>query len=317
MAIIEKDSDVAHSVCSTDSTDSTNSTDLIDSTDTGTNLYMPKRIGIVSRYDSENAIKIAQDVFQHLSQMPGIYVTMEPHTAKHFIDNAIECESSPIKDMDVDVIIAIGGDGTILRTIQAMAEPIPVLCINAGTLGFLADVDPEDALHTIDSMFKGMKVNERFRLEITINDEIIPYATNEVVIITAHPAKILTYIIHIDGCRLDELRADAIVIATPTGSTAYAMSAGGPIVDPRVDATVIVPLAPFKLSSRPWVVPASSEIGIELEVPKKEALIVIDGQYTRTICENDRIIIKKAEKPALFVRSNTNGFYEKVRSKLE
>src|SRR5665648_191472 len=287
------------------------------SADGGIYRSPPKSIGIVSRYDNENAINIAQEIFQHLSQIPGIHVKVEPHTSKHFIGNMIECESAPIKDMNVDVIIAIGGDGTILRTIQAMDEPVPVLCINAGTLGFLADVDPEDALSTIDSMLKGMTVNRRFRLEITINDEVIPYATNEVVIITAHPAKILTYLIYIDGYKLDELRADAIVIATPTGSTAYAMSAGGPIVDPRVDATVIVPLAPFKLSSRPWVVPASSKIGIELKVPKKEALIVVDGQYTRTIREDDRIIIKKAEKPALFIRSNANSFYEKVRNKLD
>ncbi|MCK5660392.1 MAG: NAD(+)/NADH kinase [Methanosarcinales archaeon] len=289
----------------------------VNSADGGVYKSPPKSIGIVSRYDNENAINIAQEIFQHLSHISGICVKVEPHTAKQFIGNTIECESSSIKNMNVDAIIAIGGDGTILRTIQAMAEPVPVLGINAGTLGFLADVDPADAMHAIDSMLKGMKINQRFRLEVTINDEVMPYATNEVVIITAHPAKILTYLVHIDGCRLDELRADAIVIATPTGSTAYAMSAGGPIVDPRVDATVIVPLAPFKLSSRPWVVPASSEIGIELEVPKKEALIVVDGQYTRTIREEDRILIKKAEKPALFIRSNANGFYENVRNKLE
>ena len=289
----------------------------VNSADDGVYESPPKSIGIVSRYDNENAINIAHEIFQHLSKIPDICVKVEPQTAKQLIRNSIECESAPIKDMNVDAIITIGGDGTILRTIQAMDEPVPVLGINAGTLGFLADVDPADALCAIDSMLKGMKVNRRFRLEITINDEVIPYATNEVVIITAHPAKILTYLVHIDGCRLDELRADAIVIATPTGSTAYAMSAGGPIVDPRVDATVIVPLAPFKLSSRPWVVPASSEIGIELEVPKKEALIVVDGQYTRTIRDDDRVIIKKAEKPALFIRSNANGFYEKVRNKLE
>lgn len=285
-------------------------------TDITMNVCKPERIGIVSRYDNENAISIALDIYHHLSQISGIVVITEPHTAKKFAAHGVESESASIRDMDVDVIIAIGGDGTILRTIQAMDEPVPVLGINAGTLGFLADVDPAEALPTIDAMLENMKVNERSRLEITINDEVIPYATNEVVIITAHPAKIRTYLIHIDGCMLDELRADAIVIATPTGSTAYAMSAGGPIVDPRVDATVIVPLAPFKLSSRPWVVPASSKIEIKLEDPRKEALIVVDGQYTRTICDSDRIIIRKADRSALFVKSRSNGFYEKVRNKL-
>jgi NAD+ kinase len=94
------------------------------------------------------------------------------------------------------------------------------------------------------------------------------------------------------------------------------MSAGGPIVDPRVDGMVIVPLAPFKLSARPWVVPAKSEIRMELTTPKKEAVIVIDGQYTKKINEDDKIFITKAEKPARFVKTRKDGFYEKVKSKL-
>jgi NAD+ kinase len=94
------------------------------------------------------------------------------------------------------------------------------------------------------------------------------------------------------------------------------MSAGGPIIDPRVDGIVIVPLAPYKLSSRPWVLPARSKIKVELTVPKKEAVLVIDGQYSRTIKEEDTIIITRADKPARFVKTREDGFFEKVRNKL-
>jgi NAD+ kinase len=185
-----------------------------------------------------------------------------------------------------------------------------------GTIGFLVDVAPDDSLSVIDRVLSGFEVEERSRLGIVVNDEILPCATNEVVIITANPAKMLSYRIFVDKSHLEELRADGVVFATPTGSTAYAMSAGGPIIDPRVDGMVIVPLAPYKLSSRPWVLPASCEIKVELTIPKKEAVLVIDGQYSRTIKEEDMIIIAKADKPARFVKTREDGFFEKVRNKL-
>jgi len=185
-----------------------------------------------------------------------------------------------------------------------------------GTMGFLVDVEAVDALRTIDSVLSGFLVDERFRFDIWINDTRLPPATNEVVIITSHPAKMLGYKVWVDDRQLEELRADGLIIATPTGSTAYAMSAGGPIVDPRVDAVVIVPLAPFKLSSRPWTVPASSIIKVELLLIDKEAEVVVDGQYFRNIATSDIIRIEKSTTPARFVRIKENSFYEKVKSKL-
>jgi NAD+ kinase len=136
------------------------------------------------------------------------------------------------------------------------------------------------------------------------------------VFITARPAKILTFRVSVDESLVEELRADGVVIATPTGSTAYAMSAGGPIVDPRVDAFLIVPLAPFKLSARPWVVPATSMIKVEVTIPEKEAVIVIDGQHSYNIKDNDIVTLTRAKNPARLVSSSVNGFYEKVQTKL-
>jgi NAD+ kinase len=115
---------------------------------------------------------------------------------------------------------------------------------------------------------------------------------------------------------MEDFRSDGVVIATSTGSTAYAMSAGGPIVDPRVDAIVLVPVAPFKLSSRPWVIPGGSTIEVKLKLPEKEALMVIDGQSTTTISVKDTVVISKAKTPARFVKVTRDGFYAKVKSKL-
>jgi NAD+ kinase len=115
---------------------------------------------------------------------------------------------------------------------------------------------------------------------------------------------------------MEDFRADGVIIATSTGSTAYAMSAGGPIVDPRVDAIVMVPMAPFKLSSRPWVIPGDSIIEVKLKLPMKDALVVIDGQSTTTISLKDTLVISKADTPARFVKVGKDGFFEKVKSKL-
>jgi NAD+ kinase len=275
-----------------------------------------KKIGIVTRCDKPDAIAVAKRIIYHLNHKTDIAIDIliDPCTA-----SVLGLEGTQVKDMrklGVEVVITIGGDGTVLRTIQNIDDPLPVLAINMGTMGFLADVDAVDAKRTIDSVLSGFLVDERFRFDIWINDTKLPPATNEVVIITSHPAKMLGYKVWVDDRQLEELRADGLIIATPTGSTAYAMSAGGPIVDPRVDAVVIVPLAPFKLSSRPWTVPASSIIKVELLQIDKEAEVVVDGQYFQNVTAKDIIKIKKSTTPARFVRINENGFYEKVKNKL-
>ncbi len=270
------------------------------------------KIGVISRCDRDDVIRFVRDIVTFLKTRANVLIDMK--TAEK-----IEEKGTPVAEMrkkGAKFIISVGGDGTVLRGIQKMDDPLPVLGINMGTIGFLVDVNPEEAKEVIEKMLLGFEIEERSRLSIRVNDEKLPPATNEVVIITANPAKMLSYKLFVDNSPLEELRADGVVFATSTGSTAYAMSAGGPIVDPRVDGTVVVPLAPFKLSARPWVVPAKSEIKLELTVPKKEAVIVIDGQYTRKIKEDDTILITKAERPARFVKTREGGFYEKVRNKL-
>ena len=145
------------------------------------------------------------------------------------------------------------------------------------THGFFVDVEPKDAVRTLERVLFGFEVMERSRLSTRLNGVPLPPATNEIALLSASPAKMLEFEITVDDFLLESLRADGLLFATATGSTAYAMSAGGPIVDPRVDAVVLVPLAPFKLSARPWVLPAESVIKVDLELPEKEALVVIDG----------------------------------------
>ncbi|KXS42580.1 NAD(+)/NADH kinase [Methanolobus zinderi] len=273
-----------------------------------------EKIGIVSRFDNQEALDMVKNIMEAFEDK--VDIVLSPGTAQHL---DIDDKCMPVEDMrdaGVELIVSVGGDGTVLRSISKMEDPLPTLGINLGTLGFLVDVQPEDALTAINDVLKGFTYTERSRLGVYLNGRALLPATNEVVLITARPAKILTFRVSVDDSMIEELRADGVVFATPTGSTAYAMSAGGPIVDPRVDASLIVPLAPFKLSARPWVVPASSRISVEMLIPEKEAAIVIDGQHSYNIKASDRVVLTKAQNPARFVSSSINGFYEKVQSKL-
>ncbi len=275
---------------------------------------MIKKIGIVSRYDKHEALEMVEKIIARFRDEVDIFLA--PRTAEH-LGNQHSCMAiDSMRQAGVELIISIGGDGTVLRTISKMDDPLPLLGINMGTLGFLVDVKPEDAIETIENVLKGFTYTERSRLAVQLNEEYLPCATNELVLITSRAAKILSFSICVDESQIDELRADGVVIATPTGSTAYAMSAGGPIIDPRVDATLIVPLAPFKLSARPWVVPGNSKIGLTMTLPEKEAAVVVDGQHTYHIHEHDVITLTKARNPARFVKMPIDGFYEKVKNKL-
>jgi NAD+ kinase len=243
--------------------------------------------------------------------------------AEIFVDQdiaaEIDREGMSVEEMErqnVDFIISVGGDGTILRTIHKMVDPVPILGINMGTLGFLVDVEPKDAFEILEHLLQGYEVDLRSRLKVLLNGSFLTAAINEVALLTASPAKMIEFEIIVDGALMEDFRADGVIIATATGSTAYAMSAGGPIVDPRVDAIVLVPVAPFKLSSRPWVIPGGSIIEVKLKLPEKEALVVVDGQSTTTISVKDSLVICKASTPARFVKVTKDGFYAKVKSKL-
>ena len=272
---------------------------------------VPIKIGFVSRHNAES-VRLVEMLADRFRSKADIFV--EPEVAQQ-----LGIKGTSVEEMErqrVDFIVSVGGDGTILRTIHRMNDPVPILGINMGTLGFLVDVEPKEAEKTLEKLIPEFEVDLRSRLKVLLNGKSLPPAINEVALITASPAKMIEFEIIVDGSLMEDFRADGVIIATSTGSTAYAMSAGGPIVDPRVDAIVMVPMAPFKLSSRPWVIPGDSIIEVKLKLPLKEALVVIDGQSTTTISISDSLVISKADTPARFVKVGKDGFFEKVKSKL-
>ncbi|HMK53860.1 MAG TPA: NAD(+) kinase [Methanobacteriaceae archaeon] len=271
------------------------------------------RIGIVARVDVGAAVEIAGKIFDFL-QKKGVEIILdEPLALKLGQPPEMSCQ---LQDMDTDVVIAVGGDGTILRT-QSFISPkkIPLFGINMGTVGFLTEIDPDNAFKALEEVLVGNYfVEKRTQLRVWHNGEL-PSALNEVVLMTRKPAKMLHIQIEVDEEVVEELRADGLIIATPSGSTAYSMSAGGPIVDPRVGAFIIVPICPFKLGARPTVVANESQIKVKLLREGKKAVAVIDGQFEEEINYMDEIIFRKSEHCAYFVRF-TKDFYRKVREKL-
>src|SRR5512136_1238394 len=223
--------------------------------------------------------------------------------------------STKLKDFDVDAIITIGGDGTVLYTLQNIPKQVPLLSIRAGLLGFLTEIDKADLEDGIEKLLSGKYiVDERMRISSKVDGTRLPDALNEVVIHTSQVAKLRHFNIKVDGQLMTTMRADGVIFATPTGSTSYALSVGAPILDPRLEAFVIAPIAPLWLSAKPTVVPATSHIQTTLEVPRS-CMVVADGREEKKFEGGERLEIYKSKSPAKFVRFNPD-FYRNMREKL-
>jgi len=266
------------------------------------------RIMLVSRIDNRDALAFTSRIRTALEE-EGSDVAYDRDTAE-----SLGVTGCSLAEANPDVVIAVGGDGTILRTIQQMDCPVPVLGVNWGEVGFLADLEPSNALDFIRDLPRGFSVEERMRITLSNNGKCLGAALNEALIVTTRPAKMLKFSILVDGITTEEFRADGLLISTPTGSTAYAMSAGGPIVDPRIQGFLLVPLAPYMLSSRPHLISSDRHLQIKLD-SAKPAHLVIDGQKTIGVGSSMTIEVRKSHYPALFVDVQRN-FFEKVDKKL-
>jgi NAD+ kinase len=211
-------------------------------------------------------------------------------------------------------VVTIGGDGTILMAMSEIEKP--VFAINSGGMGFLSEVESKYAREGLQRIIEGKyNVEERAKLKVLVDGKRLPDATNEVTIQTARIAKILYLKLFVDGELVESMGADGVIIATPTGSTSYSLSVGGPIMDPTVNAMIIAPLAAFKLSARPWIVPLERKVGVKLLPKSKETNLVIDGRVALPVTQDSDIVVTGSEKKARFVRFG-ESFYQMVRLKL-
>lgn len=215
---------------------------------------------------------------------------------------------------DLDFMMTIGGDGTILRLLQR--GNFKVLGVNTGRVGFLTSVEfaeMDRALELIDT--DRYFIDERIKVKPILNGVEKDECTNEIVVHTDKVAKIRAFEIYQGEKLIDRFRADGLIVSTPTGSTCYSMSAGGPIVDPNVDAFVVVPISPYKLATKPYVVPIDQEIRVVLTEKGKTCLMVLDGQEEFNVNNEDDLRFVKGDGKARFIRFEKD-FYKNIRKKL-
>ena len=219
-----------------------------------------------------------------------------------------------IKDLSGDVIISLGGDGTILHILSQINKPI--LGINFGGVGFLNELEPDsDILAAIDNIIHEKYFEEKLhRIDTYLNDLNVGTAVNEIVLHTSRVAKIQGFEISTNGKLIDSFRGDGLIIATPTGSTSYSMSIGAPIIYPTMQSNLIVPMAPYKLGSRPLILPANYDISAKIN-GHPEAVMVIDGKEEIFIKGDDKIEFKASSNPATLIRFSKN-FFDRLRNKL-
>jgi len=273
---------------------------------------MAKKVGIVSRVDRKKAVQLVEKLIQHL-ETKGQVVMLDQKLTKHCRRPDL---STPLNKMRADLIVTIGGDGTILRTCLQLPTPEPpILAVNMGVRGFLAEVKPQDAVKAVDKFLRGECKLERYlKLASRIGDVRLPDALNEVVFTSWAPAKLLHMRLWKGDVPVAECRSDGAVVATQVGSTAYSLSAGGPVIDPDVQAFVFTPIAPLTVF-HPIVFSAESTLHVDFLSPKK-AVVVIDGDYqTETGSKKMRITVTKSEYTSSFVRFSED-FYHRLQGRL-
>jgi NAD+ kinase len=231
---------------------------------------------------------------------------------------AFDPESGPY-----DLAFSLGGDGTVLYAARSMAPlGVPILPINLGTLGFIASVPPNEWALVFNLWTEGkIGTSKRLMLEITVERDSRIAAQgsclNDMVISASGIAKIIRLHVESEYMRLGKYRSDGLIVATPTGSTAYSVSAGGPILDPEMEALIINPVCPFTLSNRPIVVPLREAVVVEVEPEQRSGvLLTLDGQVTEPLEPGDRVYIKQAAFDARLIASDRIVFYKALRTKL-
>ena len=266
--------------------------------------------GLVCKPGVPKSVSLAKDIFQFLKESGGD-VFVEEH-----LGDVVGAKGYTLKEINkhAEIVVTIGGDGTILYALQEIDKP--VFSINSGGMGFLAEVESKYAISGLKKVIAGgYTVEERAKLKIMVDGKRLPDATNEVTVQTSQIAKMLHLQLFVENDLIETMGADGVIIATPTGSTSYALSVGGPLMDPAVNAMIIAPLAPFKLSARPWIIPLEKTVKVKLLPKSKESKIVIDGQFSKPAMVETDICITGSEKKARFIRFG-ESFYQMVRLKL-
>jgi len=217
-----------------------------------------------------------------------------------------------------DLVVVLGGDGTLLSVAYCAAQAgVPVMGINLGRLGFLTEIPVAEAFPTLDALLAGSPdiFSRRSLLEVATEDGPA-YCLNDVVITKGAVARMIEFSILIDGEDVAAVKADGLIVSTPTGSTAYSLSAGGPIIHPQVPAVVLTPICPHSLTYRPLIVPAGAEVAVKLLTGGEEVILTLDGQRGASLVRSDTVRVRRAPFELELVTSPRRSYYDLVKEKL-
>ena len=284
-----------------------------------------KRVGMVVKPHQPEALKTICGVVKWLNER-GITLVGGPELERERVEHETGCaveasETEKLAD-SVDLMLVLGGDGTMIATARMLGDTeAPVLGVNYGGLGYLAEFRIEELYTALESILEGnYRLDKRVMLavELLSGDELVTRnrVLNDVVINKSALARIIEIEAYLNQQLVTSFRADGLIVSTPTGSTAYNLSAGGPVIFPSMNAVVITPICPFTLSNRPIVVPDDAVIELRLKTPQEDVSLTLDGQVGFPLKVEDRVIIRKSRTTFNLVQPTNRNYFEVLRDKL-
>jgi len=274
-----------------------------------------RRVGVVVKKGSVEGAKLARELLEYGSRELGLDMLLDCESSGDVLWNSIfRLGVDP-----VDVVVVIGGDGTLLRTLHRLGDnQVPIMTVRMGRRGFLLDVAPFEALEKLRSLVEGRyEVVSYTRLRATLIDAgiALPPALNDVVVQSWGPSKtkVTRLVVYVDEDILYSVDGDGVIVATPIGSSAYALAAGGPVVDTKLDAFVVVPLAAMQFNAKPVVLSCDRKIVVRIAGGSGPAACVVDGQSVELLKPGDRVLIERAPTPARIIRFSRVNSYDRLR----
>ncbi len=277
-------------------------------------------IAVFPNMGKENANMVLNRIFNFFRDKE-VKVVMPLNEAKHFGYENDGVEN--IEELPIDMALSIGGDGTLLGIVRRLYErDIPVCGINIGTLGFLADIELQEIESKLEKILEGQYyLEERMMIAGFVKapgqaERFLGHAINDVVVNKGGGARMLHLGLSVDHCGVMDYKADGIIVSTATGSTAYSLSAGGPIINPKIKVLVLTPICPHTFNARPMVIDENDEVCIEMRTPHTDTVATFDGQENFRIPSRAAVIVRKALLPAKIVKFDDKNYYQTIRTKL-
>ncbi|HVS12414.1 MAG TPA: NAD(+)/NADH kinase [Thermoanaerobaculia bacterium] len=279
-----------------------------------------RRVALVHKHGEPEARRLAAEVADWLRRRD-LTVELPPPaeggTERTDVRDGVDLPSGSTADL----VVVLGGDGTLLSVARAIQGGAPILGVNLGTLGFLTEINRGELYPSLVEVLAGRyDIEERSLFEVELRraaGEVARYRVfNDAVVNKSALARMIRMVVRIDGRFVAVYRADGLILSTPTGSTAYNLSAGGPIVHPALPVAVITPICPHTLSQRPLVVPDGCEIEVTLDTAQEEVYLTLDGQEGGTLRHRDAIRVRVAPERVRLVQVSRRSFYDALRNKL-